>query len=183
MLVATLQQTCSSSRELHMCELHPMNQSQPTHIVANKFHSPLSIFCRLSFFKQFLSQDTVTFSIVEQVVDRRKKWELLRKEYATKFPKMSMKLPKVSKEIDNSPNQLLCNVINIVFFSSQYFFPLPRMLHQCQITASILYHPGRSQRVVGRTQIKSQQIVIITAITSTTWDHLKAADDGARLMD
>ena len=50
-------------------------------------------FVPLSFFKPFL-QDSRTHAVVEQMAERRKTWETLRRDYAIKFPKMSMKLPK-----------------------------------------------------------------------------------------
>jgi len=50
-------------------------------------------FVPLSFFKPFL-KDSRTHAVVEQVAERRITWETLRRDYAIKFPKMSMKLPK-----------------------------------------------------------------------------------------
>ena len=51
-------------------------------------------FVPLTFFKTFLAQDAKTLAIIEQVVERRKKWAYLRRDYAIKFPNMSMKLPR-----------------------------------------------------------------------------------------
>ena len=51
-------------------------------------------FVPLTFFKSFLAQDAKTLAIIEQVVERRKKWAYLRRDYAIKFPNMSMKLPR-----------------------------------------------------------------------------------------
>jgi len=50
-------------------------------------------FVPLSFFKPFL-KDSRTRAVVEQMAERRTRWETLRRDYAIKFPKMSMKLPK-----------------------------------------------------------------------------------------
>ena len=41
-----------------------------------------------------ITGDAKTFSMIENVVERRKKWEILRREFAIKFPTMSMALPK-----------------------------------------------------------------------------------------
>eukprot|EP00585_Thalassiosira_rotula_P001755 CAMPEP_0196134162 /NCGR_PEP_ID=MMETSP0910-20130528/3125_1 /TAXON_ID=49265 /ORGANISM="Thalassiosira rotula, Strain GSO102" /LENGTH=442 /DNA_ID=CAMNT_0041393993 /DNA_START=36 /DNA_END=1364 /DNA_ORIENTATION=- len=58
-------------------------------------------FVPLSFFRPLLVQDACTFSLAEQVVERRRKWAEIRKEYAAKFPKMSMKLPKDAASMSN----------------------------------------------------------------------------------
>ena len=39
--------------------------------------------------------------MVEKVVQRRKKWEFLRREYALKFPTMSMKIPKDASRLSH----------------------------------------------------------------------------------
>ena len=51
-------------------------------------------FLPMTFFRSMISQDVKTLSIIEKVVHRRKKWEYIRREYAIKFPTMSMRLPK-----------------------------------------------------------------------------------------
>ncbi|KAL9183122.1 hypothetical protein ACHAXT_004909 [Thalassiosira profunda] len=53
-----------------------------------------TFFLPLSFVKPFLAEDAATRSLVDRVAQRRRKWELLRREYAAKFPQMSMQLPK-----------------------------------------------------------------------------------------
>ena len=54
---------------------------------------------RLSFFKPLLEQDACAFSLVERVVERRRRWAKIRKEYAYKHPNMNMKLPKVRRRV------------------------------------------------------------------------------------
>lgn len=61
-------------------------------------------FVPLSFFKPFL-KDSRTHAVVEQVAERRTTWELLRKDYAIKFPKMSMKLPK---DVESMSKYCMC---------------------------------------------------------------------------
>jgi CRP-like cAMP-binding protein len=51
-------------------------------------------FLPMSFFRSMISQDATTSALIEKVVQRRKKWEFIRREYALKFPTMSMTLPK-----------------------------------------------------------------------------------------
>ena len=48
-----------------------------------------------------ISQDSKTLSMIEKVVQRRKKWEFLRREYALKFPTMSMKIPKDASRLSH----------------------------------------------------------------------------------
>lgn len=55
----------------------------------------------LPFFRSLIAQDARTLAMVENVAERRKKWESLRKEYASKFPRMAMTLPKNASLLSN----------------------------------------------------------------------------------
>ena len=66
-------------------------------------------FVPLSFFKPFL-KDSRTHAVVEQVAERRQTWETLRRDYAIKFPKMSMKLPK---EVESMSKYSMCRKSSI----------------------------------------------------------------------
>ena len=66
-------------------------------------------FVPLSFFKPFL-QDSRTHAVVEQMVERRKAWEIIRRDYAIKFPKMSMKLPK---DVESMSKYSMCRKSSI----------------------------------------------------------------------
>jgi CRP-like cAMP-binding protein len=58
-------------------------------------------FLPMSFFRSIISHDATTFSLIEKVVKRRKKWEFIRREYALKFPTMAMSLPKGSSSLSH----------------------------------------------------------------------------------
>ena len=66
-------------------------------------------FVPLTFFKPFL-KDSRTHAVVEQVAERRKAWEMLRRDYAIKFPKMSMKLPK---DVESMSKYSMCRKSSI----------------------------------------------------------------------
>lgn len=66
-------------------------------------------FVPLSFFKPFL-KDSRTHAVVEQVAERRRTWEMLRRDYSIKFPKMSMKLPK---DVESMSKYSMCRKSSI----------------------------------------------------------------------
>lgn len=51
-------------------------------------------FLPMTFFRSIIFQDSKTLSMIAKVVQRRKKWEFIRREYAIKFPTMNMAVPK-----------------------------------------------------------------------------------------
>jgi hypothetical protein len=48
-----------------------------------------------------ISQDPKTLAMIEKVVERRKEWELIRKEFALKYPTMAMHLTKDASMLSN----------------------------------------------------------------------------------
>ena len=53
----------------------------------------------LSFFRSMITQDSKTVAMIMKVAQRRKNWELLRRDYAIKFPSMNMQMPKDSASL------------------------------------------------------------------------------------
>ena len=53
-----------------------------------------SSYASLPFFRSMITQDSKSVAMIEKVVQRRKKWELIRRDYAIKYPSMNMQMPK-----------------------------------------------------------------------------------------